>query len=141
MKVKILQWRYYNKNGHGIERVYLEQDFAKAESDYELLSEHSDHKQWQLLDVNVYDGDNYSVIKNEQIKKIDLSVLDIKIRDIRELSTRSKNVLSKAGICTVKELTFIHKLHLESNHFVGQKTMEEVEEFLLSNNLSFKKDA
>lgn len=54
-KAKVLHWMYDDKSNYGIVRIYLEKDFAQAESDFEIMKEHaSDSKNWFLTDEIIY---------------------------------------------------------------------------------------
>jgi hypothetical protein len=67
MKAKALVSAYSDGSGFKVVRIYLEQDFDKAESDLELLQEYgSDSKNWSLEEVEVYGTEN----KERLIKKL-----------------------------------------------------------------------
>jgi hypothetical protein len=59
MKAKALVSAYSDGSGFKVARIYLEQNFDKAESDLELLQEYgSDCLNWSLEDVEVYENRN-----------------------------------------------------------------------------------
>ena len=78
-----------------------------------------------------------SFLKEYQINNIENKFENTPIEDL-DLSCRSYNCLKRAGISTVAELTQKTEDEMMKVRNLGKKSLKEVKEKLLENNLSFR---
>ena len=78
-----------------------------------------------------------TLVSREEDKQT--KVLEMTIEDM-DLSVRSYNCLKRAGICTVEDLTKKSENDLAKVKNLGKRSLEEVQEKLLSHGLSLRND-